>query len=280
VTFSIVAHDPGSGSLGVAVASKFLAVGHVVPWGAAGVGALAVQATTDMSYGPLGLALLGRGRSAQATLSALLAPDPLADERQVGVVEAAGGAASYTGSGCLPWCGGLAEDGLAVQGNILAGPGVVEAMRRAYRASTRERFSERLLEALVAGDRAGGDRRGRQSAALRVWRAGASYGGTLDIAVDLRVDDHRDPLGELARLEQLHALYFGHPDPDTLLPLAGELRQELTALLRAVGRDPGGEGGLEAALADWVSTENYEERHVAGAIDPLVLEQLRRQAGA
>lgn len=171
----------------------------------------------------------------------------------------------------MDWAGGLAGDGFAVQGNILAGPGVVPAMAEAWRDRADEPFDRRLLGALAAGDHAGGDRRGRQSAALRVWRAGAAYGGQLDIAIDLRIDDHRTPVEELGRLLALHDLYFGTPDPSKLLPLEGALAAEVTGLLAGLGYT------TPDALEAWAGTENFEERLVDGRLDPVVLEQLRAQ---
>ncbi len=278
MTFSIVGHaieavDPagdGAMSLGVAVASKFLAVGAAVPAAAADVGAIATQAFANLAYRPDGLQLLRDGRSAQETLDALTAADEGRDQRQAGVVDGSGRAATFTGPGCHDWAGGRTGDGYAVQGNILTGPDVVEAMERAWLASE-GRLADRLLAALAAGDDAGGDKRGRQSAALLVVRPGGGYGGTSDIEVDLRVDDHPAPVPELRRLLDLHRLYFDQPDPATLLPLDGELAEEVRAHLRSLGFD---------TLDDWAGVENYEERMVDGQIDPLVLSKLRDATGS
>lgn len=274
MTFSIVAFDTTTVSWGVAVASKFLAVGSVVPWGAAGAGAVATQARANLSYGPRAIGLLDEGVSASEVVLRLTSSDPEFPQRQVGVVDRDGRAATFTGEECVDWAGGFTGNGYAVQGNILAGPEVLDAMARAFQEA--DPFAHRLLGALAAGDQAGGDRRGRQSAALRMWRAGASYGGELDIAVDLRVDDHPDPVQELARLLDLHELIYGHPDPDTLIPLRGKLGSEVGAALARLGFD----GDLEEALERWAGIENFEERLVRGKIDPLILEALRRQAGA
>ncbi|WP_432948586.1 DUF1028 domain-containing protein [Kribbella sp. CA-253562] len=274
MTFSIVAYDVESASWGVAVASKFLAVGAVVPWGRAGAGAVATQASANLSYGPEGLELLATGLPADEVVARLTGSDEGRDSRQVGVVDTAGRGATFTGPECMEWAGGQAGDGFAVQGNILAGPDVVQAMADAWRDRAGEPFERRLLEALTAGDRAGGDRRGRQSAALRVWRAGAAYGGVLDIAIDLRVDDHRNPVEEIGRLLALHELYFGKPDPAKLLPLEGALADEVTELLGRLGYT----APLADALDAWAGTENFEERLVAGRLDPVVLEHLRDQA--
>lgn len=275
MTFSIVAYDADSQSWGVAVASKFLAVGALVPWGRAGVGAIATQASVNLAYGPTGLAMLDGGSGAQDVVAYLTGNDPGHAERQVGVVDALGGAATFTGENCMDWAGGTTGDGFAAQGNILAGPGVVDAMAGAFR-DARGTLARRLLAALLAGDAAGGDARGRQGAALRVWREGGAYGGVLDIAVDLRVDDHPDPSAELGRLLGLHELYFTRPDPATLLPLTGELAREATAALRTLGHDPDARG-LPAALYEWAAIENLEERLADGHIDPEVLQYLRKR---
>jgi uncharacterized Ntn-hydrolase superfamily protein len=279
VTFSIVGFDPQDQSWGVAVASKFLAVGSAVPWGRAGAGAVATQAMANLAYGPDGLDLLAAGLAAQVVVDRLTGADDDRDHRQLGVVDGAGQAATFTGSQCLPWAGGQAGDGFAAQGNILTGPGVVDALVGAWRGSAAP-LARRLLAALAAGDRAGGDRRGRQSAALRVWKAGAAYGGVLDNAIDLRVDDHRAPVDELARLLDLHDLYFGTPDPDALLPLEGALSGEVAAALERLGYRTDGERGLAGALEAWAGTENFEERLVPGQLDPVVWAFLRDQAAA
>jgi uncharacterized Ntn-hydrolase superfamily protein len=278
MTFSIVAFDAESDSWGIAVASKFLAVGAVVPWGRAGAGAVATQAMSNLAYGPGGLDLLAGDVAADQVVAQLTAADDEREHRQVGVVDARGRGASFTGASCLDWAGGEAGDGYAVQGNILAGPQVVSAMSDAWQAHAAVAFERRLLAVLSAGDQAGGDRRGRQSAALRVWREGAAYGGVLDTAVDLRVDDHRAPVDELRRLLDLHELYFGKPDPASLLPLEGPLAAEVAVSLERLGHPSAGDGGLTEALDTWASTENFEERLVPGMLDPVVLEQLRRQA--
>ncbi len=271
MTFSVVGRSADGASVGVAVASKFLAVGAAVPAAEADVGAVATQSYANLSYRPDGLAMLRSGRSAQDTLDALVGADEGRAQRQAGVVDATGGAATYTGEGCHPWAGGRTGDGYAVQGNILVGPEVVDAMESAWLDSAAEPLAVRLLAALSAGDDAGGDRRGRQSAALLVARRAGGYGGESDIEVDLRVDDHERPVAELARLLDLHRLYFGKPDPASLLPLEGELAAEVATRLRSLGHP---------TLDDWAGVENFEERMVAGAIDPLVLEQLRAKSEA
>ena len=276
MTFSIVGRSADGASLGVAVASRFLAVGALVPAARAGVGALATQSLANLAYRPQGLTLLSTGVDPAGVVAGLTAADPGRDDRQLGVVGATGAGATYTGSACEPWAGGLAGDGYAVQGNILTGPEVVERTSQAWLSSDPDLpLARRLLAALRAGDAAGGDRRGRQSAALYVVGTGQGYGGS-DVGVDLRVDDHADPCGELERLLDLHNLYFSRPDPATLLPLAGELAAEVRARLERAGRH---DGDLDAALAGWAGPENLEERLVPGQIDPAVLERLRAATG-
>jgi uncharacterized Ntn-hydrolase superfamily protein len=278
MTFSIVARSADGRAHGVAVASKFLAVGAAVPAAEADVGALATQAHANLAYRPQGLALLRTGVAAADVVAGLVAADGGRAQRQLGVVGASGEGATYTGDGCHAWAGGVAGDGYAVQGNILTGPEVVEDMRRAWvRSPADAPLAVRLLAALREGDAAGGDRRGRQSAALLVVARGMGYGGTSDVVVDLRVDDHADPVTELSRLLEVHTLLFGRPDPATLLDLTGELATEVRGRLAAAGHPPAGDGAgaLDRALADWAGVENLEERLVAGRIDPLVLEHLR-----
>lgn len=279
MTFSIVARmDDGVPGVpgpawGVAVASKFLAVGAAVPGAWSGVGAIATQAFANLAYLPDGRALLAQGESAADVVAALTAADGLAGQRQVGVVDAAGRSATFTGPECFDWAGGLVGDGFAIQGNILAGPEVVDAMAEAWHAHPAAPLARRLLAALLAGDRAGGDRRGRQSAALLVVAEGAGYGGGNDVAVDLRVDDHADPVPELARLLDVRDLLFGRPEE--VLPLAGETAARLRRALDRLGHtDP----DLESALTTAAGIENLEERLVPGGIDPVVLDFLESRA--
>jgi uncharacterized Ntn-hydrolase superfamily protein len=281
VTFSVVARSADGSCWGVAVASKFLAVGSAVPAAAAGVGALATQAWANLAYRPDGLGLRREGRSAQQVVDELTGADPEREHRQLGVVDRDGRSATYTGRECLAWAGGRCGPGYAVQGNILAGEQVVAALERAWLASDPTApLARRLLAALEAGDGAGGDRRGRQSAAVYVVKAGGGYGGTSDAMVDLRVDDHEAPIPELARLLDLHDLYFGEPDPARLLPFTGALLTEVGGLLRQVGRNPGGTDPAEvrATLSEWASETNLEERMREEGLDPLVLEALRQRA--
>lgn len=276
MTFSIVARSRDGTTFGVAVASKFLAVGAAVPAAAAGVGAIATQAYANLAYRPEGLAQLREGRSASLTLETLLAADDKRETRQAGIVDVAGAAATFTGSECQPWAGGMTGEGYAIQGNILTGPEVVAAMEDAWRATGAEApLARRLLAVLQAGDAAGGDRRGRQSAAMLVVTPEGGYGGGSDVLVDLRVDDHATPVDELERLLDLHDLYFGKPDLDALLDLSGELGSEVRNRLADLGHV---DDDLDLALAGWAGIENYEERLVPGKIDPLVLAKLREAA--
>lgn len=261
---------------GVAVASKFLGVGAMVPAAEAEVGALATQAYANLAFRPQGLAFLRTGLAPADVVAGLVAADSGRMQRQLGVVGVEGEGASYTGSGCTDWAGGQTGTGWAIQGNILTGPEVLDEMRDAWLALSDRRFAERLLGALDAGDRAGGDRRGRQSAALLVVARGGGYGGS-DVVLDLRVDDHPAPVTELARLLDVHTMLFGRPDPQTLLDLTGDLADEVAALLGALGHPDDG-SGLDDRVAAWAGVENLEERLVPARIDPVVLAHLRAQS--
>ena len=277
MTFSIVARSTDGASWGVAVASKFLAAGALVPGTRAGLGAIATQSFLNLRYVPDGFALLEQGLPAAEVLERLTSADEVRDSRQAGVVDAQGRSATWTGSDCISWAGGATGQDYAVQGNCLAGPEVVQAMEQAFLASDPAgALSRRLLAALRAGDAAGGDRRGRQSAGLVVVSPGAGYEGGNDVVVDLRCDDGPAPVAELARLLDLHDLYFGEADPATLLPLTGELAQEVRGALGRLGYHGGDD--LSGVLFDWMGWENYEERHVPGSIDPVVLAALRTAA--
>ncbi|MGI9196838.1 MAG: DUF1028 domain-containing protein [Candidatus Nanopelagicales bacterium] len=270
MTFSIVARSADGTRWGVAVASKFLAAGAVVPAVRAPLGAIATQALANMRYIPAGFELLADGRDAQAALDAVVAGDDGRDHRQAGIVDGTGRAATYTGAECLDWAGGVTGPGYAIQGNILVGPHVVAQMEQAFLSTdVHSPLELRLHAALLAGDRAGGDARGRQSAALLVGGVEAGYGGGSDIALDLRVDDHADPVVELGRLMSIHALLFGKPE--TTLPLEGDTASRLRAALDSLGYD---DPDLERALDRAAGTENLEERLVPGAVDPVVLDYL------
>jgi uncharacterized Ntn-hydrolase superfamily protein len=278
MTFSIVARSDDGESWGVAVASKFLAVGSAVPAAAAGVGAIATQADANLAYKYVGLAHLDEGATAQVALDRLVEEDEGREHRQAGIVDSDGNAATWTGAECFAWAGGRTgrsgeRGGYAIQGNILAGPEVVEAMEQAWLDSADQPFERRLLAALAAGDEAGGDSRGRQSAALLVVRDGAGYGGHDDVAVDLRVDDHAAPVGELARLLDLNELYLTASTEEEKVPIDDDLMRELESLARAAGKD---------SLHMWVGSENYEMRVDSGDrpawIDRRILDIIRGTA--
>lgn len=263
-TFSIVAFEPDLPAWGVAVASKFPAVGAVVPWAIAGAGAVATQALANTTFGPRGLDLLSTGKSALDAIDLLLRGDDQRDQRQVGIVDAYGGSATFTGESCFEWAGGTCSDGVAIQGNILAGPGVVEEMYRAYRDSTGA-FAQRLLEALHAGDTAGGDRRGRQSAALLIVKPHGGYGALNDRWLDYRVDDHPQPLTQLAHLLKLHELYFGESPEQDRLAIVNSTARALQEMMRRLGYYHGKINGTydeltRRALRSFVGNENFEDR--------------------
>jgi uncharacterized Ntn-hydrolase superfamily protein len=271
-TYSIVACDLKAGQWGVATQSKFLAVGSVVPWAKPGVGAIATQAYANPRYGPDGLQLLADGLSAPEVVARLTEADEGRADRQVGVVDANGIGATYTGSDCMDWAGGLAGPGFAAQGNILVGEETVAALAMTFTASDGQPLADRLLECLAAAQTAGGDRRGQQSAALLVVERDGGYAGLSDLLVDLRVDDHTQPVAELARLYGMHTLLFGKTPRDRWIEVDDELRAELIDRLGRLGYD----GGLDNALGDWAGTENLEERlDGIDKIDPVVLAELR-----
>ena len=316
MTYSIVARDAATGDLGVAVQSKFFAVGAVVPWVRAGVGAIATQSFANVAYGPDGLALLAGGASAQETLDRLVAADELRDQRQAGIVDSHGRGATYSGRHCFAWAGGRTGPGYAAQGNILAGPGVVDGLADTFAAGGLP-FPELLVACLAAADAQGGDRRGRESAALYIARAGAGYGGGNDRWMDIRVDDHDDPIGELGRLLDLQRLYLDRPAREDLVRVDEGTAGQLRGLLGRLGAGPGSafsavyqpmsaldpeaaaaeraarpmtgepaplpsswDGAWQQALEDWMAVENLEERITApGWIDPRVLDFLRARAG-
>jgi uncharacterized Ntn-hydrolase superfamily protein len=271
MTFSIVARV--GDAYGVAVASKFIAVGSVVPAVRLGVGAIATQAMAKVSYGADGLAMLAAGSSAPETVAKLTAADEGRDNRQLGVVGATS-QSTFTGPACLDWAGGVsgadANSGYVIQGNILVGEDVVVRMEQAWLEDPSLPLVPRLMRALVAGDKAGGDKRGRQSAALYAVAPGAGYDHSGVIA-DLRIDDHPDATHQLVALVDLHDLYFG--SPGTVLPLAGPLADEVRLHLTSLGRN---QPDLEAALADWAGEANFEMRLTPDGIDSRVLEELRK----
>jgi uncharacterized Ntn-hydrolase superfamily protein len=263
-TFSIVAHDPEAKEWGVAVQSKFLAVGAVVSWAQAGAGAVATQSYANVSFGPEGLALLAQGLSAQETLDRLVAGDEGQARRQVGIVDAQGRSATFTGDGCHDWAGGLTGTHYAVQGNILVSGATVEAMAEAFEGSKGE-LADRLVASLAAGQAAGGDRRGQQSAAVLVVRPEGGYGGYTDRYMDLRVDDDPAPIERLKGLVDLHHLFFKPPAPGEMAPIEGELASEVQQILQWTGFYDGPINGeydtaTRQALSALVGNENFEER--------------------
>ncbi|MDQ3778846.1 MAG: DUF1028 domain-containing protein [Actinomycetota bacterium] len=274
-TYSIVACDRERGEWGVGVESKFLAVGSLVSWAEPEVGAIATQSFVNPRYGPDGLALLREGASAEETVERLTSADEGRDDRQVGVVDARGGSASFTGPGCFEWAGGRTGSGYAAQGNILVSHATVDALADTFAATPGRPLAERLLAALVAGQEAGGDRRGQQSAALLVVRKDGGYGGLSDVLVDLRVDDHETPIAELERLYDLHTLYFGQTPKEEWIPVDDELGREIHERLERLGHDT---TDVQAAFREWVATDNLEDRVEEGSdrIDPVVLAELRK----
>lgn len=304
-TFSIVGYDPATGDVGVAVQSKFPNVRPVVPWAAAGVGAIATQSFANVSYGPKGLALLQNGASAEATLRILLANDEQRAKRQVGVIDVQGRAASWTGENCFAWAGGRVGDtrgGLgelisgatstpgpffAAQGNILVSAATVDALAETFQA-TPGSLADKLVAALVAGGQAGGDRRGEQSAALVVKRAGGNYDGTTDDYIDIAIYDHPHPLQELVRLYHLHQLYFFRSRPEDLRPITPDLCRELQHILAEAAYQGQAfytgpvHGELDAAtrqaLQDFLGWCNFDVRlRDDDQMDVAVLAEVRRQ---
>lgn len=263
----------------MAVASKFPAAGARVPWVAVG-GAIATQSYANTSFGPRGLRLLAEDTSADETLALLLAEDPDREQRQVGIVDAQGRSATFSAKECLPWAGGLSGEGYAIQGNILTGRDVVAAMEEAF-VHTAGDLGDRLMAALLAGDRAGGDRRGRQSAGLLVAKPKAGYGGFDDIWLDYRVDDDPDPVPRLAHLLDLHRLYFGKSPKEDELAIEGEVARRLQMLLSRLGFYSGPVSGAyddstRAALEAFIGNENFEDRtdFKSGRIDRPIFEHL------
>lgn len=273
MTFSLVGCDPERREWGVAVASRFLAVGAVVPFAAAETGAIATQAAANVGFGPEGLRLMASGSSAQETLQRLIGGDDGRDERQLGIVDRLGRSATYTGGACCDWAGGRSGPGFAAQGNILVSGTTVDALAETFEA-TDGPLAGRLLAALAAGQAAGGDRRGQQSAALLVVAEAGGYGGGSDRLVDLRADEHPAPIDELGRLYELHRLYFGSTPPGKWLDVDDGLAAELRERLGRLGHVS---GDLAADLESWAGIENLEERvSGAGRIDPVVLSALRK----
>jgi uncharacterized Ntn-hydrolase superfamily protein len=272
-TYSIVAGDLPAGQWGVAVQSKFLAVGSVVPWAQPHVGAIATQSYANPRYGPDGLALLAEGRTADEVIEALTSADEGREERQVGVVDASGRAATFTGSGCHEWAGGRTGDCYAAQGNILVSSATVDALAATFESNGHLELGQRLIECLAAAQAAGGDRRGQQSASLLVVEKDAGYAKLSDTVVDLRVDDHERPIAELRRLFSLHQELFGATPEEDWLDVDDALERELRERLATLGHT----GDLQKAFDDWAGAANLEERiDGVGRVDPIVLEALRK----
>jgi uncharacterized Ntn-hydrolase superfamily protein len=274
-TYSIAASDLEAGQWGVAVQSKFLSVGSVVPWAEPHVGAIATQAYANPRYGPNGLALLREGRSAQEAVDELTSADDGRDHRQLGIVDAQGESATYTGKECLEWAGGRTGPGYAAQGNILVSAETVDALAETFERTAGQPLAERLLDCLAAAQAAGGDRRGQQSASLLVVERDGGYAGLSDSVVDLRVEDHERPIEELRRIYGLHQAIFGQTPRRMWVEVDEALAAELRERLGRLGYD----GELEEAFNRWAGNENLEER-VDGveAVDPVVLEELRSRS--
>jgi uncharacterized Ntn-hydrolase superfamily protein len=279
MTFSIVAGDTEEHTWGVAVASKFPAVGAVVPWAQAEIGAVATQSFANTSFGPRGLALMGTGLSAQETLYRLLEDDPDKELRQVGLVDARGGSATFSGGSCFAWAGGVTGKGYAIQGNILASGRVVPAMEKAF-LKAKGNLPARLYAALLAGDRAGGDKRGRQSAAIYVVKPKGGYGGFLDRWLDYRVDDHEDPVPRLGELLEMHDLYFGKSPESDRVEIKGTILKQITDILTQENYLKKGKE-FRAAFNEFIGNENFEERADPDAnwIDAPVLKYLTKKFG-
>jgi uncharacterized Ntn-hydrolase superfamily protein len=266
-TYSIAACDLAAAQWGVAVQSKFLAVGSVVPWAEPAIGAVATQAYANPRFGRDGLALLREGLDADEVVQRLVAADEGRNERQVGVVDARGAAAAHTGSDCIDWAGHRTGDCYAAQGNLLVGAETVDALATTFEATAGQSLAVRLLECLAAAQRAGGDRRGQQSASLLIVERDGGYARLSDVVLDLRVDDHPRPIEELRRIHTMHFRLFGSTPRKDWLPLEGDLRAEVDERLTQLGY---------ATLDAWAGVENLEERvDSSDAIDPVVLETLR-----
>ncbi|RIW39047.1 DUF1028 domain-containing protein [Bacillus salacetis] len=275
MTFSIVGFDPKEKEWGIAVQSKFIGVGAVVPFARAGAGAVATQSYANTAYGPHALQLMEEGKTAEEALEIIMQDDPDRHLRQVGLIDAQGNAATFTGEGCYDWAGGMIGEHFAAQGNILVDQRTVEAMAGTF-TSTEGTLAERLLKALDAGQEAGGDSRGKQSAAIYVVKEKGGYGGFNDRLIDLRVDDHPDPIKELIRIFNLHQLYFAASNPDRIVPVDGSVKEELEAELERHGYMKE-DKTVHQGLRDYLHTENFEMREHEGSIDLDVLEFMKKQ---
>ncbi len=283
-TFSIVAFDPKTEELGIAVESKFLSVGAVVPWAKAGIGAIATQSWANTSYGPRGLRMLKQGMTPVQVGKKLVANDRNATQRQFGIVDARGRAYTYTGKECFEWAGGITGKNFAAQGNILVSAETVDTLAQTFE-QTRGALAERLVAALAAGQTAGGDRRGQESAALLVVRAKCGYGGFNDRYVDLRVDDQLAPIDELKRLLDLHHLYLGKTNPNDIVPIDTNIAHRLQLIMLRRGYYAGALNGewdeaTQKAFREFAGVENLEDRLLDGArVDRVVLDFLHKRFG-
>jgi uncharacterized Ntn-hydrolase superfamily protein len=283
-TFSLVAHDPEAREWGVAVASKFLAVGAVVPWARAGAGAVATQSYANTTFGPLGLGFMAQGYEAEAALRGMLEADSGREERQVGIVDGQGRAATFTGSECYAWAGGRTGKHYVAQGNILTGPEIIDWMARSFE-STSGVLADRLLTALAAGQDAGGDSRGQQSAALLIVKSGGGYAGFNDRYADLRVDDHPTPIVELRRLLELHKLYSFETRPEDVLTIDHDLACRIQEIIRQSGhREELQTGAYDEATSRafraLIGKENLEGRWREGTeVDRVVVDYLSEKYG-
>jgi len=280
MTFSIVGYDPQEKEWGIAVQSKFLGVGAVVPFAKAGVGAVATQSYANTAYGPQALELMAQGKSAEEVMELITKDDPDKEMRQVGLIDAEGNGATFTGTYCYDWAGGVTGKHFAAQGNILVDENTVKAMAETFE-STEGSLAQRLLQALNAGQQAGGDSRGQQSAALLVVKEKGGYGGYNDRYIDLRVDDHPEPITELIRIYGLQQLYFAKAKPDNVVAIEGEIKETVVQHLKRLDylkADPADDEELHKALTAYIHTENFEEREQEkGKIDLEVLEFMKNQ---
>ena len=282
-TFSIVAYDAVMDAWGIAVASKFLAVGAVVPWAQAGAGAVATQSYANTTFGPKGLELMSKGESAQEVLNDLLANDEERELRQVGIVDAQGRSATFTGADCFEWAGGKTGANYCVQGNLLTGPEVIDQMASTFEGSKKD-LPERMLDSLLAADQAGGDRRGKQSAAIYIVKPEGGYAGFNDHWIDYRIDDHEDPVPRLMEILGLHNLYFGKSPAEEEIEINGAVCEALQQIMRDQGYDLEEITGeydqeTQTALRQFIGNENFEERaeFEKGRIDRPVYEYLLKK---
>ncbi|TYS89286.1 DUF1028 domain-containing protein [Rossellomorea aquimaris] len=276
MTYSIVGYDPEEKEWGIAVQSKFLGVGSVVPFAKAGVGAVATQSYANTSYGPHALQLMEEGKTAEEALDIITKDDPERPLRQVGLIDAGGNPATFTGEGCYDWAGGQTGKHFAAQGNILVDENTVKAMAETFESTTGS-LAERLLHALDAGQDAGGDSRGMQSAALLVVKENGGYGGFNDRYIDLRVDDHASPIKELKRIYLMHQLYFKESEPGRVVLLEGEILEEVERELTRLGYAKERQS-LHQSLKDYLHTENFEMREQdENYFDLDVLDYMKKQ---